>query len=409
MRYFRNTELAKLYDISEKTVRNWIKQSKEGKLNFDIYTDEKGRAYIAETTKNTLLIKDQIEGNKKYRNSKTHKVVEPKQEFYDIYTSSQIYDIISHLEKFNEFLFHYAHMGNGSQIFADYYLRLKMERILNTQAFSDDFLKNYENGILQLFPQDALINVIELGSRTALTTQDFIKSLQKRKKLSKYISVDISKDMLNINQANITKWFGNDIDHVLYKRDVIRDRLDDILLESSVDNTKNLILFLGGILHAFNDRSLALRNIHESMGVDDYFMVSTKLDSEPARRYFDFNPTFESELLPQKERFLVDVLNIEPSFYDVEQYYDEQERQRKIQVRLKFDVTVKFKLQKGTKSLDFKKGESIMLWRFWHQTMEEMVQEFTECGFNVVQAIKSPDEQYAMLIAKVRTDKNKHC
>ena len=113
MRYFRNTELAKLYDISEKTVRNWIKQSKDGKLDFDIYTDEKGKSYIAETTKNSLLIKDQIEENKKYRNSKTHKVVKPTQKFYEIYTWPQIYDIISHLEKFNEFPFYYSHCGDG--------------------------------------------------------------------------------------------------------------------------------------------------------------------------------------------------------------------------------------------------------------------------------------------------------
>lgn len=410
MLYFRNTELAKLYDISEKTVRNWIKQAQGGKLEFDLYTADNGKTYLADTTRNTLAVEALIANNKKYVNGRTHKVVWATDEFDTIFSWSQKYDIISHLEKFNEFLFHYAHLGRGEEICAQYFERLWSEPVLNSQSFSDKFFKEHELSILDLFPQDYKINIIELGGRTALTTKYLIERLHQQNRLGVYVDIDISPGMLVRNQSNLQRLFGEDVHYAHYNKDVVRERFDDVILCSSTDESKarNLVMLLGGTSHAFNNITLAYDNIRESINSDDYFMLSTKVDSEDARHYFDFNPSYQNELLPIKELFLIELLNIDKTFYDVEQFYDEQERQRKIQVRLKLDVTVKFKLEQGTKSIDFKKNETILLWRFWHQTMEEITQEMSECGFNVMQAFKSPDEQYAMIIAKVKADKVNH-
>lgn len=407
MLYFRNTELAKLYDISEKTVRNWIKQAQGGKLEFDLYTADNGKTYLADTTRNTLAVEALIANNKKYVNGRTHKAVWATDEFDKTFSRKQKYDIISHLEKFNEFPFHYAHVGRSAEVCAQYYDRLFVEPILNPQTFSSKFLSDHEISILELFG-DQKINVVELGGRTALTTKDFISTLHDLGQLGSYVDVDVSNDMIKLNRSNIEKWFNDDISYVASQKDVTRDRFDDVLISCADDISRNLVMLLGGTLSSFNDKKFALLNIRQSLMSNDYFMLSTKLDSEASRRYFDFNPSYQGELLPLKELFLIELLNIDKTFYDVEQFYDEQERQRRIQVRLKFDVTVKFKLEQGTKSIDFKKNETILLWRFWHQTMEEIIQEFNECGFNVMQAFKSPDEQYAMIIAKVKADKVNH-
>jgi uncharacterized SAM-dependent methyltransferase len=216
--------------------------------------------------------------------------------------------------------------------------------------------------------------------------------------------------MLTRNKNNFQKWFGKNIKTRYICRDILREGFGDITLAHTNDGGAegNLILLLGGTSHAFHRPSVAYMNIRQSMTTKDIFMVSTKLDSDMSRRYFDFNPTYNPKLLPTKELFLVHLLNLDETIYDVEQFYDDVQRQRVIQIRLKFDVTLVFQLENGIKSIDFKRGEAIMLWRFWHQTMEELQQELSDCGFNVMQAVKSPDEQYAMVVAKVRTDKVNH-
>ena len=66
MKYFKNTELAKLYHVSEKSVRNWIDAVEIGKLDLDLF-DQKGKFYIANTTKNTRTIEALVEKGKKYK------------------------------------------------------------------------------------------------------------------------------------------------------------------------------------------------------------------------------------------------------------------------------------------------------------------------------------------------------
>ena len=69
LKYFKNTELAKIYNVSEKSVRNWIQAARSGKLDLQLY-EHNGRLAIANITKNTETIKKLAENGKKYKNSR---------------------------------------------------------------------------------------------------------------------------------------------------------------------------------------------------------------------------------------------------------------------------------------------------------------------------------------------------
>jgi uncharacterized SAM-dependent methyltransferase len=406
MRYFKNSELARMYGISEKTVRNWIKSAQAGNLELDLYAGTKGRVHIAETIKNDQLIQKLVNINKKYTNSRTHKVISFPPEFYKTYSEAQQIDIVDHLEKFNEFPFHYVHMAEGAQICASYYDRLQNESAYNSQAYSSKVFLDYYTHITGLF-QD-LINVIELGGRTGLVLQSFIEKLDDQGKLAKYIDIDISNELLKRNEHNIKRSLRGD-KYESYQRDITRERFTDVTMKNSTTaNTANLVTLLAGTMSNFTDKSIAYKNIHRSLGYRDHLILTCKVDSPEARRYFDFDPTFNKKLITQRDLFLANMMGLDESYFEIEQMYDKAEKARKIQARLKFDITLTFELDGKTKKLEFSKGESILLWRVWHQTMDEIVQEMTECGFNVMQATKSPDEQYAMVIAKIRTDKVNH-
>src|SRR5688572_32898613 len=97
MLYFKNVELAEKYHISLGTVRNWIDAARDGKLDLALHTKD-DKVYVANTAGNVLAIERLVQGGKKYRNTKAVKTVEPKPEFYTLYSEDQIYDIITNLE-----------------------------------------------------------------------------------------------------------------------------------------------------------------------------------------------------------------------------------------------------------------------------------------------------------------------
>lgn len=405
MKYFKNSELARLYNVSEKTVRNWVKASSGNAPALEIYSDDKGRKYIADTTRNALTIQSMVQEGKKYVNSRTHKIIEPRESFYDTYSVDQIIDMVGHLERYHELPFQYCHMGEGARLSEEYYSRLAGEDSLNPQNFTPRFLTENAEYLLGILPRHQKVNVVEIGGRTGMVTKDLLGSLLDRQLLNKYIDLDISGDMIDRARKNIQNWFGKSVDFEGSVRDINKHTFDDILFNNHKSGHANLVLFLGGTLHNLTFPAQALGVIRDSLSTDDVFVMTAKLDTDDARHYFDFSGKFENQLLDPKAKATIELLNIDESFYNIEQFYDETVRARKIQIRLKFDVSITFKVGGVEKRLDFSKGQAILLWYYWHLTAEEIHATLLQNGFKVLQSAKSSDEQYLIITAKIRTDR----
>lgn len=76
MKYFRNIDVASQFLVNESTVRKWIRDSKQGKLDL-ILSEENGKLRIANTTRNTEIMKGLAESRRKFRNSKAATVETP--------------------------------------------------------------------------------------------------------------------------------------------------------------------------------------------------------------------------------------------------------------------------------------------------------------------------------------------
>src|SRR5687768_3577091 len=101
MKYYKNTELAKLYNVSEKTIRNWVQSAQENKLGLLLY-EKNGKSWIANTSKNIEIIEKQVKRGKKFKNGRGLKKITPSKEFYQLYDNKQILDIISNLAVHSE-------------------------------------------------------------------------------------------------------------------------------------------------------------------------------------------------------------------------------------------------------------------------------------------------------------------
>jgi uncharacterized SAM-dependent methyltransferase len=405
MKYFRNTELAKLYNISEKTVRNWIEATQQGKLSFQLH-EEKGKHYIVNISKNTLLIEQLVAKGKKYKNTRGYKVIQPRPDFYELFDSKEIFNIMSDLDIHHEVSLEYSYFDGGAKIWDGYVRKLAKEDSVNILSSTISLLSlnmDYIDGLLQ---DGDRINIIDIGPGNAYPVRKFLEYFVQQGKLGRYIGIDASRDMLNIAKRNLSGWFGDSIPIETYVRDITYERFGDLLAKDSFSKNgivKNVVLFLGSTLSNFRDPQQPLTTIRDSMGKDDLLILSKQLDTQQSRRYFDYYTEDGIVFgMPPKSKFVIDLFNIDESLYDIEPYFDEVSMERRLQVRLRVDLSIEFTLEGRQKMLSFNKGDVILLWRHAHQDALHTLTQFDRNGFNLLQATTTRNQEYLLAVFKVK-------
>lgn len=405
MLYFKNVELADRYHISLGTVRNWIKASKSGKLKLTLHTRD-GKPYVANTAGNISIIENLVKGGKKYRPHNTHKVLEPRPEFYQLYNEVQSYDIVTNLEVRREIPRQYNYFDGGADRWDEYIRRMDSEGTPSNLTMTRKLLAKNESYLDDLMSQYQRINVIDIGVGNALPVKDLLAHLLAQNRLGRYIAIDISPEMLRIAEANVVKWFGAEVAFEGYQLDISRDRFANILASDYIKNaskqTGNLILFIGGTLQNFRKRDIPLQVINDSMGTNDLLVHSQKLDSAATRRQFDFSAKPGEQILPPIHSLVVELLNIEPSLYDLELGYDEQLRERYERIRLRVSLTIKFNFKDGEYLINIDKGEAILLWRASQDGSLDIINQFDRNDFYMLQSSQTDDQEYMLTISRVR-------
>lgn len=407
MKYFKNTELAKLYHVSEKSVRNWIEAAEAGKLDLQLF-DKNDKKYIANVTANTVLIQELVRRGKKFKNKRGNKTIWPKAAFYKTYTQEQIYDIVTNLEMHREILRQYNYFDGGTEHWDLYVRRMENEQIPNLLNMTQKLLSKNEAYIDDLMGKYQKVNIVDIGAGNALPAKNLIAHFLENGKLGRYIPIDISPEMLQLAKRNIETWFGDAVVFEGYQRDITRDRFAGILagdyIKNTAQHTGNLILFLGGTLQNFRKRDIPLQVINDSMGANDFLIHTQKLDSLASRRYFDFNSEPRNTSLSPNHRLIFDLFNIDEDFYDVEMGYDSSADERYIRIRLKVALNINFKFDNGERELAFNKGESILLWRASQDKAIDIINQFDRNDFYVLQSSQTEDQEYILTLSRVKRD-----
>jgi len=401
MKYFKNIELAKLYHVSEKSVRNWIQSAVDGKLELLLH-NEKGRLYVANTSSNTVLIEELISKGKKYKNTRGYKVIVPSEKFYKLYSPRQVIDIISNLDIHREVPLQYSYFNSGARRWDQYthhLLTLKTPNSLTSTLQLLDLSRDYLDALLEGYTG---VNVIDIGAGNALPVRGVLEHLSKNGLLKRYIALDVSQELLDIAEQNIRNWFNGSVNYEGHIRDISYERFSDLLISESLGSgagkTMNLFFFLGGTVSNFRDPSHPLRTIRDSMGKNDLLVFSKKLDTEKSRRYFEMAVRGNQEI-----DLVLKLLSIDETMYSIEQFFDERNMVRQVQARLNIALAVKFQLYGQERIVEFNKGESILLWRARHQSAVETLQQFDENGFDLIHASCSMDKEYLLSMSKIKT------
>jgi uncharacterized SAM-dependent methyltransferase len=398
MQYYKNTELAKLYSVSEKTVRNWIDGAQGKRLELALH-DENGKLYIANTVKNHTIIEGIVSRNRKFKNTRGFKTLKPKPAFYDVYSPRQILDIITNLDIYRESPLQYTYFNTGATRWDEYTRKLLTEDASNALSNTVGLIDTNMQYIDQLVGDYDAVNVVDLGVGNALPVRAVIDHFLERRLLKRYIGIDISPTMLQTAEQNITEWFGERVHVETHMRDIVNDRFDDLLIHESTDSGRvlNLVLFLGGTLPNLRQPQRALSTIHDSLGKDDLLLYTKKLDNPKTRRFFEVSAQGNQEI-----DLLLTFLNIDKSLYSIEQFFDEAKMAREIYAKLNVAVAVEFELDGNQKTVELNKDEMILLWRARHQSLVEIIDQFNDADFDLLQATRSKDTTYTLTISRVK-------
>ncbi len=407
--FFKNTELADRYNISESTVRNWIKSAKQGKLGLELVAHA-GRDHVASNISNISLIEKLVGQNRKYRNSLSAKAVTPSPKLFEVFNETQVYDIIRNLELHHEIPRQYGYFDRGV-IGWDDYMNQQMavdipSMLRGTIGLLDDSL-GYLDKRLAKFKK---INVIDIGVGNAVPVKGLLTHLIGQGKLGRYVGLDFSEGMLELARGHLKEWFGDKVAFEGYQLDIARERFANLLAEDYLRpqrGTMNLVLFLGatpGNLRAPGD---AFRSVCESMNSEDLLIYTDSLVS-PQRRPEWFEHSYESEPkkpeLLSRHRLVLELLNVKESFYDVELGFDAQANRRYARIRFKVAVTINFDLPDGNRTLVFEKGDVVTLWHCWQVTPTSLNQTLERAGFYTLHSTQSEDRNYILTIAEVQRD-----
>lgn len=406
MQYFKHSDLTDRYHVSLKTVHNWIDNAKQKKIGLTLCKIG-NRTYIEDTPGNRYTLEKLAIKGKKYRNSLYHKTVSPNPEFYDIYSRRQILDIINNLETHGEVPRMYNYLEEGANNWDKWLKTLVDEPSPNILTGTIELLHTNLDVLDRLLESGKKINVIDLGVGNAYPIRELLGHLVERGVLHRYIGIDISPPMLKIAEDNIREWFGDKVNFEGYVRDISYERFDDLVVDDMLNRdapeTINLVLLLGLTPVNFRSFGSIFDVVHESMGGNDLLIFTNKQDTEISRRYFDFNTYHKSTKLSPNHKYILDLLNIDESLYDVEMGFDELIKMRYVRIRLKTALTVGFNFSGYNRAVNFEKGDTILLLRVWHLTSLEIITLFEDKGFTMLHTGLTKDRQHFMSISGVET------
>lgn len=408
MPYFRNSELAYTYHVSDRTVRNWVALAKEGKLGLELETID-DKAYVARTAGNIKAIEKHVAKNKTRRPRTALKVIAPQRKFYTLFTQAQIYDIVRNLEMHHEIPRQYNYFDGGAGEWDEYTRRLASEGSPNLLNRTVSLVVESQNYIDSRLAEYQQVNVVDIGVGNAQPAKELLQHLLDQGKLGRYIAIDISGEMLDIAHHNIKEWFDGSVTFEPYQIDITHERFANILAEDYLSQdahkSANLVLFFGGTADNLRSPNDAFRTINESMNPNDFLLYADKLETEDMQpQWFNYSAKPGKLELAPIHRVVFDLLNIDGSFYDVEMGYDPPKRQRYTRARLKVAVSIKFEFEEGERIVEFEKGDTILLWRSWQMNVGGITEQLDRNGFYPLHSSQTDDRQYILVVSQVKQD-----
>ncbi len=396
MNYLTNTEVAKKYGVSKAAVTYWVDGSLEKKNNLEL-EEVKGRYKILDTEHNRAEMSRLAETGKKYRSSVHHKEAIPDEHFASTFSVNEAYEIAKDLEVNSEIDFKFTYKNGGAKFWDDYYTSSIKLGTYKTPARVINLLGQSLDIIAQRINKNTFINIVDLGPGNSHPVKKFISELSKIRKINKYVSIDISQEMIDISSNNIAQWFP-DLSFDSYVIDNDSGSLINTFSDIRKDklNSINLIIDLGGTIGNHRDINRVLKNISGGMLGDDIFILSNNSDIDNHRVSFSQNISST-----EQNTWIIKDLGIDMELCQFFSKYNDEKECKVKYVVLDKDYTIDFTSYNGRK-VELYKNQDIVVWRHYMTSTANVFKEFDLSNLNLVAYNTEIDLSHVLMICQVK-------
>ncbi|MGK7927126.1 MAG: L-histidine N(alpha)-methyltransferase [Spirulina sp.] len=310
-------------------------------------------------------------------------------QFYSIFSPESIEEIMSSLESEKEIPFKFCYQGNMIEEWEKFNESQEKAK-LSTAKTDDKFLKNVCLHLLQAESHCDRWNIVDIGAGNPGLVKKLVGSFLELDILNAYMALDISPEILDLSQSQLTEWFPN-LNWQGYLWDFEKEKIPEIVTEKRRDRDSekidNLYLYIGGTFCNVRDRVGVLKNIAARMLPSEWLCVSFGVDYTSGNdKEFDF----ENHISAAACRYIIKLLGIDPKDVQILGYFDEDWGGYKTGILFKEDYHLEFNLKNGKKTVQIDRGDRITVYRFFSYAIESdtscpaIFEDFHQAGLEII-------------------------
>ena len=402
MRYYKNIELSKRFGIGGNTISRWIENANEGKNSLLIketkqLTNDKIVYRIISNGHNENELIRLFQNGRSRNQLKNTKPIDLYTKDLKIFTTKEITNLITALEE-KHIPFKLSYKNNGATLWDEFIKEGKRTGDYTTTKRTEELLKLFIHHLEIINPNNKKINFFDIGCGNFMPVEKFVRYLNDKKMLNKYIAIDISKEMLEIAKSNAEKILTSD-QVKCFVGDFEKENFSEYSNLYRDEDTINVITILGSTIGNSNDQRVILTNLRDSLIKDDILLVSNKMDSQIEKSKFNHILDKNDQLL-----WIPTLLGIDTGEIQFNYYYDSNKDARIIAMKLDkdYDLTFHFENSTAKRKLYLNASDQIILWHHKMSKLEEIPNQFVRAGLDMIAHYTSEEDKIGLFICRKR-------
>lgn len=400
MRYYKNIELSRRFNIGASTVQRWIESALEGKNTLQLQdqkqvTTDRIFKRILSNEHNEKELNRLFEIGRVKKQTSSTKYIKHNTNELIYFTAKQISELINALDD-KHIPLKLTYIKTGAKLWDEFVKEGSKTGSYKNAKSSQELLDLFIHHLEMVNPSKKKINFFDIGCGNFMPVRNFINYLNKHKLLNKYVAVDISSELLDLTVKQASTILLPD-QIVRIERDFEIENLSDQANLYRDNDTINIISFLGSTIGNYADQGTILTHLRESLIKDDLLLITNKMENEIEKVKFN-------HILDKNEQFLwiPDLLGIDTGEVQFNSYFDPKKNARIIAMKLdkNYDITFKFENSTAERKIQLQSGDQIILWHHKMSGIENMTFELGQAGLDLKAYFESPENNIGMFVTK---------
>jgi SAM-dependent methyltransferase len=402
MSYYKNTEIATKFKVSNSTVGEWVKGARAGKNNLQI-RKYRNKDRILENEHNEAEMVRLKEKGIKYKTARARKIVKPSSSFYKVFNKEQIIEIINDLETRSLINLKFAYDDKGADYWVEFYNNPDYKHPIKQK----ELFSIYAPVIGQHLDNVEEINILDVGAGTgdpAIWDLEVLKmfSATKGVNVTRYVALDISEKLLELAKNTVKQEFP-DVQVETIAVDIENSNLMSVLNEYRVTHDKkvaNVVILQGAIFGNVDDPIKTMKNIRRALNSDDIVIVIEKFDKEEIR----LNTSYYS--VGEKESglfyWIPDMMGVDTQLCNNRTEFVEKDSCRNKYLIVDKDYEIEFEIDGGVHRVFLTKDQEVKYWTHRLFTFDHFQEVARRSNYQIAFMGLNADSEYAIACLKTK-------